>query len=100
MQNLDPAICSLLAEAHGFPDGPDEAEAVVVFELLVPRAAKVPPLRQYLEVAPLLVLPSSVSSTVPGTIITDLRVSNTVRHTTWNVTATLTVPPQPRAGRN
>ncbi|MBJ6109381.1 hypothetical protein JAO73_10175 [Hymenobacter sp. BT523] len=93
MQNLDSANRSLLADARAFPDGQPEAEEVVVFELLVPGAAKVPPQRQYLEVASLVVLPSSVSSTVPSTIVTDLRVSDTARRLTWKVTATLTAPP-------
>jgi hypothetical protein len=94
MINLDPAIRSLTAEAHAFPDGHDEAEEVVVFELLVPRASKVPPIRQHLEVAPLIVRPSSVSSTVSAGILADLQVSDTARRISWNATATLKAPAQ------
>ncbi|MBF9220670.1 hypothetical protein [Hymenobacter ruricola] len=92
MLNLDPAIRSLTAEAHAFPDGPEEAEEVVVFELLVPGASKVPPIRQYLEIAPLIVHKSSVSSTVSSGILADLQVSDTARRISWSATATLKAP--------
>ena len=92
MQNLDSTIRSLIAEAHSFPDGQSESEEVVVFELVVPRASKVPPIRQYLEIAPLIVLQSSVSSTVSSGILADLQVNDTARRISWNATATLKAP--------
>jgi hypothetical protein len=76
----------------GFPDCDDEAEQMVIFELLVPTAAKVPAPSLHREVAKLMVHQASVTSTVPSVIITDLRVNNTAVASAWCVTASLTEP--------
>lgn len=66
----------------------DETEYFVIFELVVPGAAKVPVTRQYIAVAK-LVRPASVTSTVPSQIPAYFRASNTARRAGWCITATL-----------
>ena len=95
MQNLDSALYTP-TESDDLPDGPDKVEELVVFRMVVPAAAKIPALRQYVEVAKLLVQPNSVSSTVPGSMVTQLRVNNTAQSTAWCITATVATPPSVR----
>lgn len=92
MRNLDAIAFISTVEPCCFPASEEEAEDVVVFELVVPRAAKVPPARQHLEVAKLLVRETSVTSTVPETIFTQLRANDTARATAWCITVALVVP--------
>ncbi|WP_310396375.1 hypothetical protein [Hymenobacter sp.] len=78
----------------------EEAEQLVIFELVVPGAAKVPAPRQHVEVAKLVVRETSVTSTVAGKILTQLRANNTALGAAWCTTATLAAPQPPRlAGR-
>ena len=84
------------------PDGPAraaEADALVVLEWAVPVAAKVPALRQRVPVATIRLRPASITSTVPASIITELRANNTVLPTHWCTTATLTARPAARLPR-
>jgi hypothetical protein len=71
---------------------PEETEELLVFEFAVPVSAKVPPARQRIEVAKLLVQQSSVTSTVPGKVLMPLRANNTSVGAAWCITATLTAP--------
>jgi hypothetical protein len=91
MPNLDHALRSANLEIGGVSDNADDADqpVVVVVQLLVPRAAKVPALHQHLETSRLQVRPASVSSTVFSSLLVNLQVSNTARHTDWSTTATL-----------
>ena len=66
----------------------EETEPLVVFELVVPVAAKVPALSQPVAVAK-LVHPASITSTVPGHALTQLRTNNTALVSAWCITATL-----------
>jgi hypothetical protein len=74
------------------PNEDDESTQVVVFELVVPKAAKVPALRQQIPTASLLMRPASVTSTVPGRIFIQLRANNTALGAAWCTTVTLPVP--------
>ena len=76
-------------ELSCFSEDVEAVEQLVVFELLVPVAAKVPALRQRVEVAKLLVQAASITSTVPGTALARLQVSNTAMRAGWCITATL-----------
>ncbi len=79
-------------EMCSFADCEEEIEQLVVFELVVPVAAKVPALRQHLEVAKLVLRQTSVTSTVPAKIVTQLRANNTALGAEWCITATLAAP--------
>ena len=73
-------------------DAAAEEEAMVVIALAVPVAAKVPAARRPLGVAPLLVQPQSVTTTVPGKVLMQLRANNTALAVAWCSTATLPEP--------
>ena len=68
----------------------------MVFELVVPVAAKVPAPRQYLEVAELVVRQASVTTTVRCKALTLLQANNTALGAAWCITATLAAPKPPR----
>ena len=87
MQNLNKTPASARLELRCFADC-EENEQLVVFELMVPVAAKVPALNQPVAVAK-IVQPASITSTVPGQILAPLRANNTARSTAWCITATL-----------
>lgn len=92
MQNLDKIFEAGAVEMCCFPNSDAEAEEMVVFELVVPMAVKVPPPRQRVEIAKLVVQQASVTSTVPNTIVTQLRANDTAQATAWCVTVALVVP--------
>jgi hypothetical protein len=92
MQNLDKLPKASAVEMCCLLDSDAEAEEMVIFELVVPKAAKVPPPRQRVEVAKLVVQQASVTSTVPRTIITQLRANDTAQTTAWCITVALVVP--------
>jgi hypothetical protein len=92
MENLDKTPSNSTLAMCCFPDADDDSESMVVFELLVPVGAKVPAPRQHVEFEKLMVQQGSVSSTVPGTIVTQLQVNNTASGSAWCVTATLVAP--------
>ena len=92
MENLDNMPSNSTLAMCCFPDADDDCEPLVIFELLVPVAAKVPAPRQHVEIAKLMVQQGSVTSTGPGTIITQLRVNNTASGSAWCITATLVAP--------
>lgn len=96
MQNTDKTPSTATVEMFCFPETDEEAEELLVFELVIPVAAKVPPPRQRVEVAKLLVQQASVTSTVPGKILMPLRANNTSVSAAWCITATLTAPQSPR----
>ena len=77
-------------------DSAEETEQLVIFELVVPGAAKVPAPRQHVEVAHWAVRQASVTSTVPGKVLQQLRANNTAKGAAWCVTATLAAPPARR----
>ena len=87
MQNLNKTPASARLELRCFADC-EENEQLVVFELVVPVAAKVSALNQPVAVAK-IVQPASITSTVPGQIPAPLRANNTARSTAWCITATL-----------
>ena len=87
MQDLDKTSASGSVDMRFFSDC-EENEQLVIFELVVPVAAKVPALSQFVAVAK-LVHPASITSTVPKQILTQLRVNNTALGSAWCITATL-----------
>ncbi|MDB5234243.1 MAG: hypothetical protein JWR44_1236 [Hymenobacter sp.] len=95
MQNIDKMLTGNI-EMSCLPDFEQESEQLVVFELVVPVAAKVPAPRQHVEVAKLVVQQASVTSTVPGKILTQLRANNTALGAAWCITATLAASQPPR----
>ena len=72
-------------------DCEDELEQLVVIELLVPVAAKVPAARQLVQAAK-PVRQASITSTVCGKILTPLKANNTAFAAGWCFTATLAAP--------
>jgi hypothetical protein len=70
------------------PAEEEEQAEVLVLELVVPIAA-VPVLRQPVSTAVRSTRYLSVSSTVPGRVVIQLRVNNTALATAWCTTATL-----------
>ena len=87
MQKLNKTFASASLKPPCFADC-EENEQLVVFELVVPVAAKVPALNQPVAVAK-IVQPASITSTVPGQILAPLRANNTAQGTAWCITATL-----------
>jgi hypothetical protein len=92
MQNTDKNTCAGNVAMSCLPDCDDSAEEMVIFELVVPRAAKVPAPRQHVEVAKLVVMQTSVTSTVSTQTLTELRANNTALGAAWCITATLAAP--------
>ncbi|WP_210515689.1 hypothetical protein [Hymenobacter terricola] len=97
MQNLDHTPGPGNVEMCCFPTCDEETEQVVVFELVVPVAAKVPAPRQRVAVAELVVQQASVTSTVRGKIYMQLRANNTALGAAWCMTATLAAPQSGRS---
>ena len=92
MQNIDNPLSQGSLDLSHSADCNEEIEQVVIFELVVPQAAKVPAPRQHVEVAKWLIQQASVTSTVPGEVLTQLRTNNTALGSAWCMTATLAVP--------
>ena len=86
-------------EADDLTPETDETETVVVLAWAVPTAAKVPAPYQRVPMAICSLRPTSITSTVPAKIITELRANNTVLPTSWCTTATLTARPTARMAR-
>lgn len=80
-------------ESDALTSGANEDEALLVLQWAVPTASKVPAPRQRVPAAIITLRPSSVTSTVPAVVITELRANNTVLPTSWCTTATLTARP-------
>ena len=76
-------------------DCEDELEQLVVIELLVPVAAKVPAARQLVQ-ATKPVRPASITSTVCNRALTLLQANNTALSAGWCCTATLAAPARSR----
>lgn len=93
MQNIDSNNGLSSVELADGRDENDSSEPVVVFRLHVPVAAKVPAPRPQAEMAKLVVLQESVTSTVPANILVQLLSNSTAVATTWRATATLTSGP-------
>jgi len=95
MQQLDAYPNPSRVAARHFPDSDanvdDGVEHLVVIELLVPPAAKVPVPSHYAGVARLVVREASVTSTVPAAVLTEFRANDTARAAAWRTTATLAV---------
>jgi hypothetical protein len=89
MQHIDLTMSTDTVEMFCSPDA-EETDELLVFEFAVPLSAKVPPPRQRVEVAKLLVQQNSVTSTVPGKVLMPLRANNTSVGAEWCITATLT----------
>ena len=70
----------------------EETEQLVMFELVVPGAAKVPAPRQHVAAALWAVQQASVTSTVPGKVLQQLPANNTALGAAWSFTATLAAP--------
>ena len=68
----------------------ESSSALLVFPWAVPSAAQVPAAHQHVGTG--VVRASSVSSTGPGRVITELRANHTVLPTRWCLTATLVAP--------
>jgi hypothetical protein len=71
----------------------EDLEQLVVFELVVPKAAKVALPRLQPEVGPLTLRENSVTTTVPGKLYVQLQASNTATRAGWCITATLKAAP-------
>jgi hypothetical protein len=67
----------------------DEQEQLVIFELIVPKLAKVALPRLQSEVGPLTLRENSVTTTVPGKLYLQLQASTTATQTAWYMTPTL-----------
>ena len=91
MQKTTKMLRSLANETAGFSEYSEETLDTVVFELVVPRAAKVPAARPPFQLVKLAQL-TSASSTVPGPVLTELRANNTALGANWCITATLPTP--------
>ena len=87
MQDFDKTFAFGRVDMRFFADC-EENEQLVVFELVVPVAAKVPALSQPVAVAK-IVHPASITSTVPRQVLTQLRTNNTALGSAWCITATL-----------
>ena len=74
----------------------EELEQLVVFELIVPNAAKVALPCFQPEINALTLRENSVTTTVPGKLYLQMQASNTAMRAAWCVTATLAAPPPPR----
>jgi hypothetical protein len=72
----------------------EDLEQLVVFELIVPKAAKVILPRLQPEIGPLTLRENSVTTTVPGKLYLQLQASNTATRAGWCTTATLTAASQ------
>lgn len=96
MQHLDQIADSGRVEMHSFSDSPEEAESLVIFELVVPVAAKVPAPSVHLEMAKMVVRQASITSTVPTELRMQLCANNTAQGAAWCITATLATPRRPR----
>jgi hypothetical protein len=72
----------------------EDLEQLVVFELIVPRAAKVASPRPQPEVGPLTLRENSITTTVPGKLYVQLQASNTATRAGWCMTATLSASSQ------
>ena len=83
ISNISPACCAQ-CECEEDPEQP------VVFELIVPRAAKMALPDVQPEVGSLILRENSVTTTVPDKLYLELRASNTALRAAWCVTATLT----------
>jgi hypothetical protein len=79
----------------------EDQEQVVVFELIVPRAAKIALPRQQPEIGPLILQENSVTTTVPARLCVQRQASNTATRVGWCMTATLAAasPTSLRANR-
>lgn len=84
---------------HCFSECEEDLDNLVVFELVVPVGAKVPPPRQHIEIAKLVVRQTAISSTVPSQMPAPLHANNTALSAGWCITATLATPQRPRPGR-
>ncbi|MBH8557211.1 hypothetical protein [Hymenobacter negativus] len=71
----------------------EDLEQLVVFELIVPKAAKVALPRLQPEIGPLTLRENSVTTTVPGKLYMQLQASNTATRAGWYMTATLAAAP-------
>ena len=67
----------------------DEREQPVVFELIVPKGAKVALPRLQSEIGPLTLRENSVTTTVPDKLYVQLQANTTATRTDWCMTATL-----------
>ena len=90
MQTIDKPLANSPTELSCFSECTENAAELVIFELVVPDAAKVRASRRQLEVAKLVL--QEVTSTARAKIITQLRVNNTAQSTAWCITATLAAP--------
>ena len=77
-------------------DCEEELEQLVVIELLVPVAAKVPAARQLVQAIKPVRL-ASITSTVYDKSLTPLKANNTALAAGWCFTATLAAPPRARS---
>jgi|GEM_PF-3848435 len=78
-------------QLQSLTDCENEIEQLVVIELMVPVAAKVPAARQFVQ-ATKPVRPASITSTVCDESLSPLRANNTALRTGWCSTATLAAP--------
>ena len=74
----------------------EELEQLVLIELLVPVAAKVPAARQLVQAIKPVRL-ASITSTVYDKSLTPLKANNTALAAGWCFTATLAAPPRARS---
>ena len=70
----------------------EDLEQLVVFELIVPKAAKVALPRFQPEIDALTLRENSVTTTVPGKLYLQLQASNTAMRAAWCVSVTLAAP--------
>ena len=95
MQAPDYSPSSDTIQMQCLTDCEKELEQLVVIELLVPVAAKVPVARHLVQ-ATKPVRQASITSTVYDKSLTPLQANNTVMTAGWCFTATLPAPPRSR----
>jgi hypothetical protein len=97
MRNIDKIQNTGNIEFNCLPNCSEEAEELVIFELVVPGSAKVPAPRHHVEMSRIMVRQCSVTSTVTGKVLTQLNANNTAAVATgWSITATLAAPRRAR----
>lgn len=93
MQYRDQEAGTDLVQPAGCAQAEADQEQLVVFELIVPRAAKIALPRLQPEIGPLTLRENSVTTTVPGRLYVQLQASNTATRAGWCMTATLAASP-------
>ena len=89
MKNIDKASVICDVNMRCFNDYDEAGAQLIIFELVVPMAAKVPAPQRHPEVSKLLVQPAIMTSTLSSKALTQLRANNTSVGAAWCISVTL-----------